>query len=293
LAAVIVALKEYGEKLPENITERVLPFFKSSRWSAAPLLLIGVFVLLLFLQFLGVLPKDRGEIPPSSSSASDSAPTPQSDENARQIVKLRSDLESREKDLAIEREARIAAEQRASSSQAALASLQEAANALPYNQKVGLPDITIAFNLIWPVEDIVKQLQGNDDSILITTAPQNADLGKYLTDLIEMTATALWIKNNTVRRGLVVQLPNYQNDLDAPRFDTSNYPGISIHGEPKYITDGAPFRGTITDLFGRMRLICNAKIGWTQKSVSQLSQYYKRNVIWIEIGSEALPKHRC
>jgi hypothetical protein len=34
IAAVIVALKEYGEKLPELITIRVPPFFKRRFWAA-------------------------------------------------------------------------------------------------------------------------------------------------------------------------------------------------------------------------------------------------------------------
>ena len=108
-----------------------------------------------------------------------------------------------------------------------------------------------------------------------------------------MTATDLWINDNTVRRGILVRLPNYQSDLDAPRFDTSNSPGISIHGESKYIADQALFRIIIVDLFRRMRFICNNEIGWTQKSLPQLSQYYKRNIIWIEIGAGALPKRSC
>jgi hypothetical protein len=161
------------------------------------------------------------------------------------------------------------------------------------NHKELLADINKSLNLMWPAQEIIRLFQGNDDSLLITAAANNANLAKYLIGLIQFTALDLWIKDHAVRRDIIVQLPNYQSDLDAPRFETANYPGISIHGEQKYMGKQAPFRNAIADLFGRMRLICNMEISYTQKALPELSQYYKHKIIWIEIGNAPLPQGTC
>jgi hypothetical protein len=300
VAAVIVALKEYGEKLPEIITDRVSPFFKSRRWAAVPLLLIGVFVLLLFLQLLGTLPKDRGEIPHSSSPASGFAPAPQSDDNARQIVELRSELSSRQTELDQTKQQFIAAQQHIESLESDLEAQKKDLNnekqarmsAEQRASSAGLPDMTSASNILVAAQGLVTELESSDKYVLITAAPQNTDLGLYLRNVFGMSAMR---SNKNVTHNIFVQLPNYKTDLDAPKFDSSDYAGISIHGEPKDISKDAAVRNIILDLFGRMH-ICATDIGWTQKSLSQLSQYYKRNIIWIEIGAGALLKQareRC
>jgi hypothetical protein len=141
---------------------------------------------------------------------------------------------------------------------------------------------------MWPAQQLIMQLQGSDTAILITAAPPNAGLRDYLVTLLEMTADDLSMRDKNIRRNITVRLPNYNTDLDAPKFTSSNYAGISIHGDPKYIADNALFRNVIIDLFGRMHVCTRTTIGWTQKSLSQLSQYYKRNIIWIDIGAGAL-----
>jgi hypothetical protein len=208
------------------------------------------------------------------------------------IHSIQSDLEAQTKELNAEKQARMSAEQRASSSQDKLATVQQAQKqaeaALSYSQKTGLPDPTPALNILWMAKSLVEELQHSDTGILITAAPPNDDLGSYFTHLFEMGGVLdQWVTNHGGQHSITVKLPDYNTELDTPKFDASNYPGISVHGDTKYIgKEEAGVRPMIIDLFERMHL-CTTDIGWTQKAIPQLSQYYGRNIIWIEIGARA------
>jgi hypothetical protein len=97
VAAVIIALKEYGEKLPSIVIEKVPAFFKSRHWAGLPLALIVVFVVLQISQSLGILPKDRSGIP-SPPQVSTSAS--RSDQNTGQVAALQSELVAKTRELA-------------------------------------------------------------------------------------------------------------------------------------------------------------------------------------------------
>jgi TolA-binding protein len=191
------------------------------------------------------------------------------------IHALQSDLEAQTKELNAEKQARMVAEQRASSSQDKLATS-------------GIHDPAQALSILWMAKSLGDELQKSNVSILITASPSNTDLGNHLTNWFQMGGVLeQWITNNAANKAATVQLPNYKTELDAPKFVASNYSGISIHGDLKYISKDAQVRNMIIDLFGRTHLC--ADIGWTQKAVPELSQYYGRNIIWIEIGTRAAP----
>jgi hypothetical protein len=167
IAAIIVALRDYGERLPDTIINNVSPFFRSKRWSAVPLLLIGVFMILVILQFLGFIPKDREQIAHTLSPALSAVA--QSDEhNQTQIRALQSQLAAaqRQRDDAQQNLATVQAQLSAARRQAE--SAEQAAQRVP--PRVG-PIYTL--NSFSAPEGLFQELLKTNTSVLVTSTPEN------------------------------------------------------------------------------------------------------------------------
>jgi hypothetical protein len=70
---------------------------------------------------------------------------------------------------------------------------------------------------------------GGKHFVLVTSTPENA--------LLREDINALFYLSWTISRGplTALNLPNYERDRDAPKFDGEGKPGIAIHSDNKQV----------------------------------------------------------
>jgi hypothetical protein len=141
---------------------------------------------------------------------------------------------------------------------------------VPYIRNLGPMTTLNSFSLS---RDIWRKLVVEDIAVVITAPKENMLLkvnlesifGVGLQDIREQLPHG---------RGLLVQPPNYEVDIDAPRLKDSGYSGIIIHGHSSALE--------LIDNFLRDCFVTRQ----TPKIVDGLPEYYKaHNVMWIEIGT--------
>jgi hypothetical protein len=239
IAAVILALKEYGEKLPEIITKKVSPVFKNRHWAAVPLILVCVYVSLLIIQLFGVLPKDRGEPSHADLRAPVSVPAPQSDEDVKRIAALQShlsqaqqeidhgaqnlgtlqsELSSKNVELENTRQHVTAFQSQLSETQRELTNIQNRDQT-----RIG-PQTAINFVDVLTLSDALKTIPKT--LVLLTSTPDNEQL-RFQLEIIFNTARAHLGDNIP---WIIMGRPNYDKQLDAPPLQETPGNGITIHG---------------------------------------------------------------
>jgi hypothetical protein len=148
----------------------------------------------------------------------------------------------------------------------------ESSNTNPsYIQKIGPINLLNAFS---ETEEIMKDMAANNTSILITGTGDNEEFKTDLTNIFD-AGIYRWMfahRGEQLSKHLVLLPPNPDADVDVPKLPRSNYSGIVVHGE-----------GTIEEhirlFLGRCFIVRK-----TRNIPAELAIYYKRNVIWIEIG---------
>jgi hypothetical protein len=135
-------------------------------------------------------------------------------------------------------------------------------------------------NMIGGTEEVMKRLAAADNQgILVTSAPQNADFGNELANLFNAGLYRLFslpeYKGVNTKR-LVLSLPDYSVYIDAPRLPASDASGIIVHGD-------GPIEDLIQHALSRCFVVRRAS-----KVPSAFADYLKRNVVWIEVGNGPL-----
>lgn len=176
--------------------------------------------------------------------------------------------------LAAERQLRETAERQLAASRQEIERLQSSiqptqpVQAPAYPQLLG---VVCALNLTNVAEAIWKSIS-NDTGILITANSENTQLQRNIMQLFSMAMTRIpnFVDGN---KRLIIRLPNYETDLDAPKLTFSDQSGIILHGEdapPNHFLHGFghPF------IFRR-----------TAQIPAGLPEYYGlKKLIWLEIG---------
>jgi hypothetical protein len=163
-----------------------------------------------------------------------------------------------------ERQARIDAEQRLTSATILL-------NNQLRTPKVG-PLSTL--NMFWALCSALQSAARNDQVFFITAPDENASFKKYLYGLFEAAGSILTVQSDpiTAGKGLLIREIDSTKDLDAPKLILAQVPGIIVHGI------GPTEDGLITN-FGNYFITRKAS-----KPDEKLSTYYKKKIVWIEIG---------
>jgi hypothetical protein len=119
---------------------------------------------------------------------------------------------------------------------------------------------------------IWRKLVTEDTAVLITASSENMIIKVNLDSILGVGQREVR-ENLPSGRALLVQEPNYETDIDAPRLIESGYSGIIIHGNSVALEE---IDNLLRDCFITRQ---------TKKTVEGLAEYYKaKNLIWIEIG---------
>jgi hypothetical protein len=138
----------------------------------------------------------------------------------------------------------------------------------PYAKKMG-PIYTL--NAFSQTGAIWRELVPKNQAILFTASPDNKELWLDLHRIFEVGMREVQ-SQMTPGKSPLLQLPNYQRDIDAPSLAATNISGIIIHGA---VPDD------LRAFFERCFVT-----RWTEKVPDGLTEYYKfQHVIWIEIGN--------
>jgi hypothetical protein len=147
-----------------------------------------------------------------------------------------------------------------------------------FAQRLGVIDPWNATNLYWGGKELINRLRKHNAALLITAPPENEILGDYISSLINGASVILDSEHpeqkNAATYPLLVRRPS-ETDLDAPKLPSPDFNGVVIHGYGEIEDDVEGL------LHGIRRCIIIKK---TKHSIKGLSQYYKRDVIWIEVG---------
>jgi hypothetical protein len=136
-----------------------------------------------------------------------------------------------------------------------------------YAKKMGPINI---LNAISAAGGIWRELVPQEIAILFTASSENSELWGDLKRIFEVGLRE--VQNQIMPgRSPLLQPPNHERDIDAPRLTSTELSGIIIHG---------PIPDSVRHFFENCFVT-----RWTEKVPGGLSQYYKfKRVIWIEIG---------
>ena len=140
-------------------------------------------------------------------------------------------------------------------------------------------DPTGTLNFLYAGSDIIADLFSSEKAILITSAPENTEFLGYIEQLFAASNSfALSTqKIANVRRPIILQLPDYKVLVDAPKFPASGETGIVVHGS-------GPIQDKIYTLLNECFVTKKAT-----RTPDEISEFYKRAVVWIEVGPGAPP----
>lgn len=156
---------------------------------------------------------------------------------------------------------------------------------LTFVQRYFENDFVHFVNIYFVGEVIVRQLDSTNTALLITASPETQPLADYIYEFVDNTVTILRsdqqrpdIKDPTVR-------PPKDTDLDAPKLSPPDFNGIAVYGVVDERT-----QQILADMFNRIKSCFIVR--YSQHTPPEITDYYKRPIIWIDIGHMPLWKER-
>jgi len=216
--------------------------------------------------------------PPSVTTGDSSGQT-------AEVTTLRTALKARDRELGDTQEALTNAQRSLDEGARKVAALQSQLAAAeskrpPYMQKMGPVN---ALNASSNAEDIVIDLANNETSLLITSVSENKEFRNDLTNIFNV-GLYKWMashpKGQLSKQSLMIEPPNYDINVDAPKLPPADHSGIVVHGE-------GDLPDKIRTFLGHCFVVRKA-----QRNPEELSVFYKRNLIWIEIGHDPVWKNK-
>jgi hypothetical protein len=213
----------------------------------------------------------------ASANVSGSAPASQSDENARQIAALESQLKGVQEERDQAKQNLGTLQSQLSSKNVELSNMGQQLNR--YQTRIG-PGIAIGLANALSVPDALKTIPKT--LVLLTSTPDNE---QFRFDL-EVIFNAARARSGDTTPLILMGRPNYKKDLDAPPLPETQHQGITIHGR----NPAGDF--LMQRVFGSN---CFNKLQTAKTPDEFLTYYYLiggandiKDVAWIEIGDNPL-----
>lgn len=149
-----------------------------------------------------------------------------------------------------------------------------------FTQRFGVIDLWSATNLFWGGKLLIERLRKNSAALLITAPPETQLFADYLISVIGAEAVILDTEHPEQKSTdpLTVRRPS-DTDLDAPKVPLPDFNGVAVHGVGE-------IQNAVEGLLKRTRRCIIVRT--TKKTIEGLAEYYKRDVIWVEVGKEPL-----
>jgi hypothetical protein len=150
----------------------------------------------------------------------------------------------------------------------------------PFTQKFGVIDLWRATNLYWGGKLLIERLRKHSAALLITAPPETQLFADYLSNVIDAAAVILDTEHPEQKSTvpLAVRRPS-DTDLDAPNVPLPDFNGVVVHGVGE-------IQNAAEGLLKRIRRCIIVRT--TKKTIEGLAEYYKRDVVWVEVGKGPL-----
>jgi hypothetical protein len=155
-----------------------------------------------------------------------------------------------------------------------------------FTQKLGVIDLWAATNLYWGGKELINRLRKHNAALLVTAPPESEIFGDYVDSIINTSASILDVEHPEQKNSvpLLLRQPS-ETDLDAPKMPPPDFNGVVIHDGDEEILKG------IEGLLNRIKRCVIVKT--TNRTIEGVSEYYKRDVIWVEVGKWPLWNNTC